>query len=124
MVSDITGEKPKRYSEVRSDQAYDGPRIASYQIHKTLRPHKIQNFRWHDQGVIPLRSLSHADRDELLPAPVRPSQHRRMPESESQKLRDELDHIDLRHAGRDTHTHHAVRAKNGARAVMHTAVGT
>jgi hypothetical protein len=40
-----------------------------------------------------------------------------MPESESQKLRDELDRIDLRHAGRDTHTQHAVRSQNGARLV-------
>ena len=68
MVSDITGENPKRYSDVRSDQAYYGPRIASYQIHQTLRPHEIPDARGHYQCVIPLRSLSHAHRHELLPA--------------------------------------------------------
>jgi hypothetical protein len=55
MVRDITGHPRKRYSEIRADQAYYGPRIASYQIHEKLRPHKFPDFRWHYQGVIPLR---------------------------------------------------------------------
>lgn len=71
MVRDITGKNPKRYREVRADQAYYGPRIASYQIHQTLRPHEIPDPRRHDQRAVPLPRFMHAHRHELLPAPLR-----------------------------------------------------
>ncbi len=41
MVRDITGHPRKRYSEIRANKADYCPRLASYQIHETLRSHEI-----------------------------------------------------------------------------------